>query len=66
LEEIDMSNSEILIEFIQIGNSVKVSAICAKTGREVSIVGSPKASQAELTRVAVNKLKYVMAKEQNK
>ena len=61
-----MSQNEVLIEFVQIGNSVKVSAVCAVTGREVSIVGSPQTSQAELTRVAVNKLKYVMAKEQNK
>lgn len=52
-----------LIEFVQIGNSVKVSAIDPQSGREVSIVGSPKASRAQLSQVAVNKLKYVMNKE---
>lgn len=56
-------DSQFLVEFVQVGNSVKVSAIDARTGREVSIVGSPKASRGQLTTLAINKLKYVMAKE---
>ncbi|WP_138379887.1 DUF6898 family protein [Luteithermobacter gelatinilyticus] len=55
---------EFLVEFIQVGNSVKVSAVDPRTGREVSIVGSPRASQAELSRLAINKLKYVLSREQ--
>lgn len=52
-----------LIEFKQVGNSIKVSAIDPDTGTEVSIVGDPKASQDELSRVAVDKLLYVLAKQ---
>ncbi|MCK5424515.1 MAG: hypothetical protein KAI89_04015 [Emcibacter sp.] len=56
---------EYLVEFIQIGSSVKVSAIDTVSGREVSIVGPAKASRAQLTKVAVDKLKYVLAKEKS-
>lgn len=53
----------IIIEFVPLGNAVKVCAICEDTGREVSIVGDRKAGKAELEALAVRKLKYVMAKE---
>jgi len=52
-----------LVEFIQIGASVKVSAVDPVSGREVSIVGPASASRDQLSRTAVNKLKYVLAKE---
>lgn len=55
-------NQEVLIEIIQVGNSVKVSAIDPVTGTEVSIVGPPSAGEEALTRTAVNKLKYMLAK----
>jgi hypothetical protein len=45
------------------GGFVKVCAIDAETGLEVSIVGSSKAPQAELERVAINKLRYVMERD---
>ena len=54
---------EILFEFNQIGRSVKVTAIDAKTGTEASIVAPAGASDAELKRVAIAKLKYVMDKQ---
>lgn len=57
------SQKEYLLEFHRVGNSVKVSAIDPETGTEVSIVGSPAATEAQLTRVAINKLKYVLAKK---
>lgn len=50
-----------LIEFIQIGNSVKVSAVDPVTGIEVSIVGSPLSSRETLTRSAVRKLETRLA-----
>lgn len=53
----------IIIEFVPVGNFVKVCAVCEETGREVSIVGDPKASKAELEALAVRKLNYVMSKE---
>jgi len=52
-----------IVEFIQIGTSVKVSAIDPESGREVSIVGPASAARSHLSQVAVNKLKYILAKE---
>ncbi|MBT3361080.1 MAG: hypothetical protein HN403_15765 [Rhodospirillales bacterium] len=52
----------VYFEFIRVGNVVKVSAIDSRTGTEVSIVGSPKAGQETLKRVAARKLRYVMEK----
>lgn len=47
-----------LIEFIQVGNAVKVSAVDPQSGLEVSIVGSPAMSQSALADAAVRKLRY--------
>ena len=54
---------EVYIETQRIGSFVKVSAIDAKTGIEVSIQGPASATQKELETIVVNKLKYVMAKK---
>lgn len=51
-----------LIEFLPMGNAVKVSAIDPMTGIEVSIVGSATASQHDLGALAVRKLRYVLAR----
>ncbi|MBC8158124.1 MAG: hypothetical protein ISR44_04015 [Rhodospirillales bacterium] len=56
------STGTVFFEFIRRGNVVKVSAIDARTGTEVSIVGDPKAGQEAMKRVAARKLEYVMAK----
>jgi hypothetical protein len=57
-----MTNGEgYLVEFIQIGNSVKVSAIDPASGFEVSIVGSPLSSRETLSRSAVRKLETRLA-----
>ncbi len=63
-----MNNDEgkFFVEFIQIGTSVKVSAVDPVTGREVSIVGPASATRSHLSQVAVNKLKYILAKENSK
>lgn len=53
----------ILIEFRNVGNLVRVCAVCDRTGREVIMIGDPRVSRAELKRRAANKLRYVMAKE---
>lgn len=58
-----MSRGNIIVEFVNIGNRLKVNAICERTGREVSMVGDPKAPRTELERLAVQKLRYVMEKE---
>jgi len=57
------SKREILIEFHQIGNSVKVTAVDVETMVEVSIVGAANASQEMLKRLAVRKLDYVLEKQ---
>ena len=56
------SQGRIIFEFITMGGSVKVSAIDAKTGTEVSIVGPANAPRRTLERNAANKLRFVMEK----
>ena len=52
----DDATREIYFEFTTLGRSVKVSAIDAATGLEVSIVGPATASKADLERLALQKL----------
>ena len=54
---------DVILEFIALGNSVKVSAIHVATGEEVSIVGPTNAAQEDLEKTAVAKLKYVLDKK---
>ncbi|TNE60658.1 MAG: hypothetical protein EP335_18675 [Alphaproteobacteria bacterium] len=56
----------VIFEFIPIGNSVRVSAVCTRTGREVSIVGDRRTSQRDLEAVALRKLRYVMNRDAEK
>ncbi|MBM3485492.1 MAG: hypothetical protein FJX67_02495 [Alphaproteobacteria bacterium] len=56
---------EVLLEFHRIGNAVKVTAIDAATLVEVSIVGAARSSEAELTRIAINKLTYVISRRRD-
>jgi hypothetical protein len=55
-----------IIEFYQLGNSVKVTAFDPRTLTEVTIIGVPGLSRDALARNAVRKLHYVMAKGQGK
>jgi Domain of unknown function (DUF6898) len=48
---------DVYFEFTAIGRTVKVSAIDSATGLEVSVVGPASASQADLQRLALQKLK---------
>ena len=48
--------NEIYFEFTAIGRNVKVSAIDAASGTEVSVMGPSTASQADLQRLALKKL----------
>ncbi len=52
-----------IVETTRIGNAIKVTAIDPVSMREVSIVGSPKASPKELSSLAIRKLKYVMERD---
>lgn len=51
-----------IIEFTQIGASVKVTAVDPRTMTEVSIVGGTQYSQEFLTRQVVRKLEFMLAK----
>ena len=48
---------EVYFEFTPYGRSVKVAAIDAATGTEVSVIGPASASQADLQQLALQKLK---------
>ena len=56
------TQSEIYVEFVVHGNTVKATAIDAATGIEASIVGPANAGREALTQAAIRKLEYVMKK----
>lgn len=58
-----MNDAEFIIEFYQVGNAVKVTAIDPSTMTEVSIQGAVSTPQAQLERVAVQKLRYMLGKK---
>lgn len=56
------ASGEVYFEFIPAGAYVRVVAIDADTGTEVTVVGDANASQAILERTALAKLAYVLKK----
>ena len=54
---------EVYLEFYPIGASLKVSAIHAATGIEVSAIAPANAARADLQRLALNKLKQRLKRE---
>jgi hypothetical protein len=54
---------EVIFEFLRIGAALKVTAIDAASGTEVSMVGDPNAGQETLRRLAKQKLDYVMSRK---
>ena len=54
---------EVLVEFQQIGNAVKVTAMDTKSMVEVSIMGPATAGEEILKRNVINKLNYVISKK---
>ncbi len=54
---------EVLVEFQQIGNAVKVTAVDTQSMVEVSIMGPASAGEEILKRNAINKLNYVLSKK---
>lgn len=59
-------DSGILIEFHHVGNAVKVTAVDPRSLLEASIVGDPAMGETALTRAAVQKLRYVLARRSRK
>ncbi|MEM9634728.1 MAG: serine hydroxymethyltransferase [Pseudomonadota bacterium] len=56
-------HGEIYLEFRSVGQQVKVTAIDATTGIEVSAVGPASAAQEDLKRIAVRKLQRRLEQE---
>ena len=59
----DIHLPEVLFEFHQIGNAIRVSAIDPYSNTEIHMVGAKGYSKEALKRMAVRKLKYVIAKK---
>jgi hypothetical protein len=53
---------DVYFEFTAIGPTVKVVAIDAATGIEVSVIGPANAAQSDLERLALSKLRARLAK----
>ena len=54
---------EVLLEFTRIGNAIKVCAVDPKTRTEVVIQGPVTAGEATLRRTAIDKLRYVLRRD---
>lgn len=61
-DRVSGSRGEIYIEYKQVGQTMKVTAVDAATGAEVVIMGPASASQADLQKVAVRKLEMQLRK----
>jgi hypothetical protein len=59
--DVGADDGEVFFEFAAIGRTVKVSAIDATTGVEVSVVAPATAARADLQRLALQKLKARLA-----
>jgi hypothetical protein len=53
----DPDHREVYFEFIAIGHQVKVTAVDAATGVEVSAMGPARAAPSDLERLALGKLR---------
>lgn len=61
---IDESEQEgTIVEYTLLGNFIKVTAIDTRSGREVSLIGSPRAPRRQLADLAARKLRYVMNRD---
>lgn len=55
-------NNEYILEFYQVGNSVKVTAIDPETGKEATIISPLNMTQEQAGKLAVQKLEYILQK----
>ena len=56
------ARGEVYIEYKQVGQAIRVTAVDAATGLEVVIMGPASAAQTHLQKVAVEKLKMQLKK----
>jgi len=59
----DINSGEVFIEYTQVGKIVRVTAIDATTGTEVTFQAPINTPPSDLKRTAVNKLNYVLQKQ---
>ena len=62
MDRVSGPRGEIYIEYKQVGQTMKVTAIDAATGLEAVIMGPASAAQSQLQKVAVQKLKMQLKK----
>ena len=55
-----MTENQYIIEYVVIGNSVKVTAFDPETLKEVSIIGAINVPRKQLAKLAIRKLVYVL------
>ena len=60
----DNSDRDVYFEFMVVGSTVRVPAIHSATGIEVVTMGPKNAAKADLQRLALNKLKARLAREE--
>ena len=58
-----MPGKEIYVEFVIMGNTVKVTAIDSESGLEASVIGPAGAPRAAMADAARRKLEYVAKKQ---
>ena len=58
-----MPGKEIYVEFVIMGNTVKVTAIDSETGLEASVIGPAGAPRAAMADAARRKLEYLEKKK---
>jgi hypothetical protein len=56
---------EVLFEFAQVGNSVRITAIHAATGTEATVQAPLSLSQSDMQNLALRKLIYLLEKKKN-
>lgn len=56
--------SEILFEYVRVGNSVKVTALEPETRVEASVVVPASLNEDQMKMHALNRLKYVLKKKE--
>ena len=61
-DDSEAARKEIYIEYKQVGQAMKVTAVDAETGVEVVIMGPASAAQTHLQKVAVKKLQMQLKK----
>ena len=56
---------DVYFEFYALGGTVKVTALCAVTGVEAVVIGPIHASQSDMQKLALAKLKRALEKSRN-